>query len=442
LSTKYTIDAKFERTLCAALFISSSAWRTLGAALRPEAMPTRMGELAVKLASLAAGDAGDPGGIPVAYQRAEEVAAIGGKDAADMAKLMAWLEHGFDDLTFGGVRIEPVVRTGIEAVRKFEVDNAAEKLLENWSQRKDTESALDAYARAKGLGGVLDRGSEALSVASRLAILRSAQNHDVIPIGKPEFDACMDGGLAIGNVGLILGGSGDGKSTSLLEICAYTSGRLKKACATASCELRDRQSVLKFEAALWGIPINAIKANPDLVAERYEQRGHEVAPFAFRHWDLDHGKPTIGNVFDWVDSVEQQTGTKIEMIGIDHFDRFDPSRSRSKKGEYEKGEIVYDEIATNVHDRKMVAWVPTQAVRKKTSALWGPGDMAHSHHKEKRADAVFSVNAGGKPGARTMTCFMFKNREGEANVVIGPRNVGFAYGRLFDDTAILDEEVY
>lgn len=436
---KYPFDARFERTLCAALFAIPSIWRTLGPYLRPKAMPSRHGELAIKLAILATGDGSHPGGITMAYQCAENVAVIGGKEAAEMQSLMTWLELGFDEVELGQVAADAIIRIGVDVLRRYETDAAASEVIADWGNRKDPEKALEAFARAKAIGGVADRGSQVLSVQGRLDTLFRANTVAVMPMGIPELDAAMDGGLAIGNVGLIVGGSGDGKSTALFETCAYTAGRLKRPSAIASCELRDRQSVLKFEAGLWGIPINEIKKNPQIIKDRYDQRGNEVAPFFFRHWDLQGSKPTIGEVFNWVDRTQDASGKKIEVLGIDHFDRFDPSKG-AKMSDYAKGEAVYDEIATGAHDRQMAVWVPSQAVRKKSSALWGPGDMAHSHHKEKRADACYSVNAGGKPGNRTMTVFLYKNREGEANVIVGARPVGFAYGRLFNDSAILDQQ--
>lgn len=430
---KYRFDNVFERSLCAMLFAVPSVWRTIGAALKPDAMPSDKGKAAVKLAILAAGDSGVPGGIPIAYQMAEAVAAEGGKLAAEMAATMAWLEYGFDEVENGTTKPDALLRAAVSEVRRWETDMAAKGLIDDWAKRADPSASIEAYNRAQSIGGATDRGSTILTVKDRLNTLFHAATVETRPTGWAEIDAAMDGGLAVGNVGILAGGSGDGKSTAVMNIAAYTCGRLVLPAAIASCELRGRQSVLKFEAALWGVPINTIKAKPHLIAERYEMEGDSVAPFYFRHWDLDRARPTIANVFDWVEETEQRSGVKIQMLGIDHFDRFDPStKAGARLHDYAKGEAVYDEIAQHTHDRGIVTWVPSQTVRTKRGPLWGPGDMAHSHHKEKRADGVISVNAGGKPHARTMTLFQYKNREGEANIVVGPRPAAFHLGRLFD----------
>ena len=229
-------------------------------------------------------------------------------------------------------------------------------------------------------------------------------------------------------------------SSAVSQIMAFTAGALKRASALVSVELKARQNILKFEAALWGIPIDTLKRNPGILNEKYERRGSEVAPFFFKHIELRRGsKPKITAAFEFVEEQEQKSGVHIDLTGFDHFDRFDPSWSGSSKlGDYAKGEALYDEIAQWTDDGKRATWMPSHCVRKKSGPLWGPGDMAHSNHKEKRADAVFALTAGGKPGARTITAWLFKNREGEANIIVGPEPVGFAMGCAFEVGILLE----
>lgn len=429
---------ELERALVALLFVRPVAWNTLGRSLKPAAMPSKDGANAVRLATIAAGNSGNaPGGVLFAYQAAEVLVADGGAKPGAFDGALRLIEEGLEDFDCG---LDPtaVLRAASDTVRRYEVDQAAGGLIDKWAKQLDPSKSVDDYLKAKMIGENEDRGTQVLTVQDRLRVVSNAAKVLTRPTGVLELDVGLGGGLAVGNVGLIAGGPGDGKSSMLSQICAFAAGGLRLTSAIASCELRERQNVLKFESALWGVPIDAIKQNPQIIVDRYARRGHEVAPFYFRHWELSRGKPSVSAVFDWVDETESKTGRKIEVLGIDHFDRFGPSTAHSSRksagtagADYVSGELVYDEIAMHAYDRQMAIWVPSHTVRKKSGPLWGPGDMAHSQHKEKRADAVFSLTAGGKPGARTVTAWLFKNREGEANVIVGPKPVGFAFGCAF-----------
>lgn len=427
---KYTMDKTFELLVCAAIWSSPGAWRSVGRLLRPEAMPSDEGRILVRLAKLSAGDSGNStGGVMIAYQIAETLAGESDKDAPKFLRTLGALENAYGMIEAGEIEVESVVNNTISELRRYEKDRAAGAILDRWSKKLDTADAIGEFAAAEAIGTTGDLGTQVLSSADRRRVIREAKTFDVLPTGIAALDAALGGGAARGNVHLIAGGPGDGKSSALTQKHSFCAGALRRVSALASCELKERQNILKFEASLWGIPINTLKENPRLLDQRYEEEGHKVAEFFFRHWDLPRGRPTIRSVFDWVDACEQESQKKVELLGIDHFDRFDPSNFSSKTSDYAKGEFVYDEIATQASDRGMFVWVPSHCVRKKTGPLWGPGDMANSSHKERRADAVYSVTSGGKPGGgRTVTLWLYKNREGEANVVIGPEPAGFAYG--------------
>jgi|GEM_PF-5691687 len=429
---KYTMDPTFEGLVCAAIWASPRAWKALGRILRPEAMPSNEGRILVRLAKVSAGDTGtSAGGLALAYQVAETLASEGDKDGRSFIKALGFLEHSHGMFEAGETDYGSVLNLALAELRRYEQDKAAGNILDRWSKKLDASGAVGEWNTADAIGAAADMGQQVLTPADRRRVIIEAAVTKVMPTGIPSLDAGLDGGLVVGNVGLIVGGPGDGKSSTLSQIHAFTAGALRIPSALASCELKARQNILKFEAALWGIPINVLKANPTILDERYETDGHKVAPFFFRHWDLPRGKPTIREVFEWIDENEQRSQVKIELVGIDHFDRFDSSNAPAKSSDYAKSEFVYDEIASEVSEREMVAWVPSHCVRQKSGALWGPGDMAHSQHKEKRCDAAFSVTAQGKAGARTVTGYLFKNREGEANLIFGPEPAAFAYGCSF-----------
>jgi len=390
------------------------------------------------LAKAAASDSGVPGGINMLYQWAEILEQDGALSQRALARALQWLEYGIEHLDT--LDPETLLRTVVQAVRQHAKDKAATKLLETWASGSMPDKAVETYISAAKIGEQQDRGKSASSRSARKAALLEATNFKAMRTGFAELDAGMGGGLTMGCVGGILGGPGDGKSTACIHISAYLTGIQQKFVAYASAELRVYQVAAKYEAALFGVPVLAIRKNPSILDSYYDQHGDNIGPFAVKHFDMPPGKkPTPTDIEHWLREEEARAGRKVDILMVDYGDRFHPSVTKAHGSSYSMGEIVSDELAQMAADRNIPIWTGSATTRRKSGMYWGTGDAADSQHKERRFDAFFSVNALGKTPDRTMTINLFKWREGDAHLVIGPKPVGFAVSRLYE-TSILDAE--
>lgn len=434
----YSLSEEYERAMLALVITNPGAWANIGKHLDRDKLTQEPCKVLLALATAAAGEAGWPGGANMLYAWAAMAEVDGTYTRWALNEATAAFEAGYSVVESQ----DPIqlTRTLTAAVRKTLYNDAAKKLLDAWASGRDLthEKAVEALMVAQAMGTVAASPKGASTREARKRALREAMSFRAMPTGFAELDAGMGGGLTIGNVGGILGGPGDGKSTAMAHTSAYLTGIQKLFVGYASAELKVYQVSAKYEAALFGIPIRLIRENPDITDSYYEEHGDNLGPFSIRHFDMGPGaKPTIADVDRWIDEEEQLAGRKMDALCIDYGDRFVPSKPKHRGSTYSMGEIVCDEEAELADRRKIPIWTGSATVRAKKSLLWGGGDGADSQHKERRFDAFYSVNALGSPQGRTMTLHLFKNREGDSSLVIGPKPVGFAYGRLYE-TALLD----
>lgn len=361
-------------------------------------------------------------------------------------RLKAWSEEGrltkqqiddvlalYDAVEDRGARPteEGVMAELVPIVQKRMRAEAVRAAVQEYTQKTDMSTVTTLLDKANRLGksetakGVkLGKGSFEAMAQLRLM--------DRLPIGVQDLDLVLDGGLGRGQLGVAVGGAGDGKSMFLSHVAveAFLAGHHV---AYATLELAEGLVSSRLTANLTDIPEKELSAGKqaDMAKARMDQVFAEQAGFNLNgdmeiHYFTPHAT-TVEDITDWVKRLNQGP-RKVDFLVVDYADKMVAPKAKS---EYEAMRIVYEGLRVFAVEHDIWCWTASQATRKQNAtseSLLGLGQMADSINKARVADLVLTLNA--KDQGATMTYFVAKNRTGQSQQIIGPMPTDFAYGRI------------
>lgn len=254
-----------------------------------------------------------------------------------------------------------------------------------------------------------------------------------ITIATPwsEINLLLQGGLGGGDLGLIYGNPGGGKSWFMSAIGAHAV-KLGYNAVHYTLELSDSYTGLRYDSYLTGIPSDKIKQHKDKVIEIINELPGELV---IREW----GPMEVG-----ISAIEshltqlEETGFEVDLVLIDYLDLLKPRIQRKSK----KEEIDDIYISTKGLAKKLnlPIWTVSQVNRAGAQDKIIEGDKAAgSWDKNMIVDFSMSLSRKRKDKVdKTGRLHIQKNRYGED---------GMTFGMQFDasngkvDLHLYDEEV-
>lgn len=424
MADRYALTEDYERAVAYYCAASPSFFGRVGHAIDP----ARIGQPTAKLAIEAA--------------RAIYLERGRGPDSlrSVVQRIRRWVEDGrvrFDDLLLvndlfdaveddakrpdeGGVLAELV-----PVLRRVMQQEAAISATEDYAKGSDFKRTVSIVEKARRLGEVDESIGIQLGEGSA-AEIDAIRKLDKLPLGIPELDLRLRGGLRRGCFGLLLGGTGDGKSMGLGHIAA-TGLRRGLFVAYATLEVIPADVFARIEANLTGIPIDVILEDPAEAERRCAAmmgggilRVHEFTPLV----------TTFPDIVAWVDEIERVHGRPVDLLCTDYGDKVGapPTKGRTEDGGYRTGLVVFEGMRNWANQKRRWHWSASQATRRKDRRkLLDVDDTADSMHKVRVADLVISLNLDGD---RQMTFRSAKARHGGAGANVGPMPTDFELGRI------------
>lgn len=262
------------------------------------------------------------------------------------------------------------------------------------------------------------------------------------PTGNTELDGLLGGGLGVGELGVVSGGTKGGKSMFLSHAAA--AGLLRdRAIVYVTLELSVGQVYLRLFADLFGCDLtqlqDRLEAENAAVREAVRQEMRErLAGFLTEHkgrlyvkW-LEPGS-SVGAVRQVLDAVERRHGVKPSILCVDYADKLG-AKGRHDTSYAAMGE-VYSDLRQIAVDWKIPVWTGSQATRgAQHKKVVGAEDTADSMHKARNCDVLVSIcRTAEEAQAGTLRLYLALNRNREAGKMLGPYKVGFARGRPIDE---------
>ena len=302
-------------------------------------------------------------------------------------------------LTFGG---------------KVELARACQDIQKLLQDGDDLEKARDIIDRALQVGYIHEEGIDILDEIGwdkfSVRVKNSAIRTKKIPTMLPTFNS-FSGGLGHREVGVIIGGSGVGKSTILANLGAYAVIScvptwlisLENEYDDLCCQFASRftgmttQEILEDRESYESM-IGSMIQRPDLLRADY-----------FNPGDLDVEKMRMS-----LNHYHTAYGFKPELIIIDYADRMKGEK------EYEQLGDLYDELSGLAHDYNAGIWTASQTNRHgwkdETVTL---DRVANSSLKIANVDVAWTISqTSSEKGRGLLRIFVGKTRRSMNNYVL------------------------
>ena len=220
----------------------------------------------------------------------------------------------------------------------------------------------------------------------------------------PLINKLLCGGLGQGDLGLIAGGPGGGKSWALIALGAQAV-KLGFTVIHYTLELSEKYVGRRYDACFTEIPVGDVIDNKDIVKEKVENlRGG----LYIREYPA--GQATVNTIHAHLEKCIQQN-IEPDLIIVDYADLL---TSKSSKEKRDKLDDIYTSLRGLASEMKLPIWTASQVNRSGAREDIIQGDrMAESYSKMMITDFAMSLSRSAEDKENgTGRWHIMKNRYG------------------------------
>jgi len=331
--------------------------------------------------------------------------------------------------------LEPELIATLEAYIK---GTGVNDLMMTYAKKGDIAPALSRLLKLGSIGKT-EAPPKSFDLDSNFfSWLKTQAALDYIPSGADAVDAITKGGLPRRCAGLIIGGTGGGKSMFASQVTA-TSLVCGLSTAYISLEIGEDMVGRRLAAALSGIPLDLVAVDPMWAQAVIEARNNKRGLFRFTK--LPGLGTTIMDIRNQLRTWCQELGIPgFDVIVVDYVDRIAGITHIPKETNgYALGGQAMQALHDIAEEHNGVLWTPSQATRQKNAVKQdlGVDDAADSMHKPRIADTVLSINLNkaqiNLPNSNNMEVQgkIVKDRNSKGHLKTPPQRPMFAYGYTF-----------
>lgn len=414
----------------AAVYYSASSpkfFERIGRLLDPERMPEPGAKFLLEAARAVHAQTGrGPSSAMIAIQRVRNLHEDGKASSADLNAASDLLDRAEEDPRRP---LEDDVARELTPVLKLELAQlAANEAASDYSNRRDFERTQKLIDQMKSVGTTNGSTFATVSAENLLEVAKADETAARLPFGVSELDAILDGGLHAGDLGIVLGGTGDGKSMALAHIAGAAMRRGVNV-AYATLEMPPQDIWVRVLANFLGWPIMTTKTALALALRRCREVGEQRVPVLgdFIAAPFSPMTTTFLEIASWVEQEERQRSKRFDLVVVDYCDKL--GAKGKVESSYKVGEVVVEAMRKWVDERRGWLWTASQAQRRKDrKKLLGVDDVADSMHKSRSTDLMVSLNVDKE--SKQITYSVAKSRYGVDGQTVGPLPHDFELARL------------
>jgi replicative DNA helicase len=236
----------------------------------------------------------------------------------------------------------------------------------------------DAHSYFSGISGLLDY----LSVENQARI--------TIPSLISEVDEVLDGGIYPGELNVVMGVPGSGKSIWLINM-AFGALFSRKNVLYISSEMSRQKVEQRLTSRITGIPTNRIVFHKEDVLKQVNDMGIAMGEMRTQFWPASTASVTdIRNLIEHLNRVD---GFKPDLVLIDYLELLIvPGYAESEGSDYARQGLIGKALRGMAAEYDFGLWVATQAKRDSlTKTHLNMGDKADSFKVIQDADVVIGL---------------------------------------------------
>ena len=230
----------------------------------------------------------------------------------------------------------------------------------------------------------------------------------IVPLGWHDLDRRLNGGLGIGEMGVIVAPTGFGKTYSLTSLAcgAMDAGH---DVLFYSFELSDYNIGLRADAYFSGIEVDEIINQKDRVRKILQSKKDNRGKLIIRRFPTK--SKTVAQLKAYTSKMEV-VGFRPKLIVIDYADLVKPSSSDEKRLELEE---IYEQIRGWGGEEGYPIWTASQTNRSALDKDYiSIGDLAESFNKAMVADVLVGQTRSPEQKMNNeATFFLAKSRVGK-----------------------------
>lgn len=256
--------------------------------------------------------------------------------------------------------------------------------------------------------------------------------------GIGDLDDSIRGGLAAGELGVILGAPKFGKSMMLSNIAYHALG-LGRRVVYYSLEMGERDLTDRLDACIANVVIDELPKKADYVHE-YVDDWYQVHKGQLVIKQFPSYETKTRDLDGHLQLLRSEMSFEPDLIIIDSGDLMGSSRDTESR--YEELGSVYSELRGLAVKLSIPAWTASWAKReslsKKTITM---GDIAESFKKVAIADVGIAIcGTEDERQDRLARLYVAFCRFAAGGHEVGPFKTGFARGRMYDGDADIEDE--
>jgi len=214
----------------------------------------------------------------------------------------------------------------------------------------------------------------------------SVMCRDAIKTNWIEIDNIMDGGLAKGELGIIVAPAGIGKSWVLAKMGAEAMKQGKNV-LHVTLELNENYVGLRYDSCFTGIDFQNIRKNIEIVKQKI---ANVPGKLFIKYYPI---KTVSANTIKLHAERIHMLGTKIDMIVVDYADILRPAQSDKNSNSYSEAGGIYEELRAVAGELQIPIWSASQANRAAADEdIVTASHAADSYRKIMTADFVMSLS--------------------------------------------------
>lgn len=392
-------------------------WARVGAAIDPDCVEAEPAKLIVQVCRLVARDLGHgPPSVLLVVQRLARLRSEGKITSEQLAAVSDYLDAAQDE---GLPPEDAAVAELAPVLRRRMQQSALMKATDEFARQGGMREVREMLDKAERIGSSAVLGGTRVSQAG-FAEIDALAGMVRMPTGILELDLLMQDGMARGQLGVVLGDSGGGKSQFLVSQVAEAMRR-GLFVGLLTLELPKPMQLARVYANLTGIPTNLVLENVQDRAEARRRIGLMEADLGVCVIeDMPPHATTVQDVLAWVEHQEQEIGVRMDCLVVDYADKLHWPGNKSDN-EYLAMRYVYEGLRRDIAvGRNMWVWTASQASRptKESGKRLDLHHAADSMHKVRVADVIITLNPQ-EDGAQ-MVYWVAKNRTGRSRFQVGP----------------------
>lgn len=272
---------------------------------------------------------------------------------------------------------------------------------------------LGKYDEVKSrIDAAIKRGEDknvGLDYLTQIDIRYEDMARSVIPTGFPAVDELMQGGLGGGELGIIVGPGGSGKSWILAKMCTHAMDVGHRA-LYVTLELAEAYVGVRMDCIMTGIDMSELKYHREQIKNRLRR-----VPGSMKIQWYPTRKLSVIGLRSLLDRMIL-LGDKPEVIYLDYADLMKLNQSSSKRKDEELQEL-YEELRGIAGEYQIPIWSASQANRSShgEEVQFVAADMiSESMGKHFTADFMMSIlRKESDKRDNTARFHVIKNRFGE-----------------------------